>query len=171
MQSESDPYWRLRPPGATPVEDVCHCANLIAVILLNGLTYNPLCCIACKGEIPPERIGFDESLAEVIAFWLSVYDSLYRLWLDSGEYETWAAERLSDPSGSINREGREIVARLNEFVPAYYWWFVNSETDDQEIARPCPVCAGRLERFPKTNLQLCPVCRIVLEAGSGEEGG
>ena len=109
-----DPYWQLRPAAPTSDDEVCRCPAGTEVMLRDGLSDNPLFCVACNGEVPPERLGFDARFAEEIANWLSVYDSLYRLWLDSGEYENWAATRLSDPQSQVNRTGREIVARLNE---------------------------------------------------------
>lgn len=90
----SDPYWKLRPRPPTPEDEVCHCDKLQAVMLRDELGENPIYCLACNGEVFPEPIGFDERLAEEIAIWRSVHQSLYRLWLDSCEYEIWAAERL-----------------------------------------------------------------------------
>jgi hypothetical protein len=83
---KADLYWRLRPAGPTPDDEICHCPAGTAVMLRDGLSDNPLFCVACNGEVPPERLGFDERFAEEIANWLSTHDSLYRLWLDSGEY-------------------------------------------------------------------------------------
>ena len=145
--NETDPYWRLRPWSATPEEEVCHCPLGVGVMLRDGLTKNPLFCVDCAGEVPPERLGFDISFAQEIANWLSVYDSLYRLWLDSGEYEAWAAARLADPLGQVNRRGREIVGRLNDTVPAYYWWFEDADSQEAEPMRCCPVCFGELKPY------------------------
>jgi hypothetical protein len=117
-----DPYWKLRPAPPTPDEEICHCAPCKQLMLRDSLGDNPLYCVACNGEVAPERIGFDDRLAEDIARWRSVHGALFLLWLDSGEYETWAVERLRDPNGSVNVEGRNIVRRLNEYVRAYYWW-------------------------------------------------
>ena len=64
-------------------------------MLRDALGENPLYCVACNGEVAPERIGFDERLAEDIACWLSLHRSLYQLWLDSGEYENWAEKKAS----------------------------------------------------------------------------
>src|SRR3954451_21552589 len=76
---QADPYWRLRPTGPTPDDEVCHCPPVGVVMLRDGLSDNPLFCVASNGEVPPERLGFDARFAEEIASWLSVYDSLYRL--------------------------------------------------------------------------------------------
>jgi len=156
---QADPYIRLRPAGPTADEDVCRCPSGTEVTLRDGMTDNPLVCLTCNGEVPPERLGFSGELADEISDWLSVYDSLYRLWLDSGEYEQWAAARLSDADGAVNTRGREIVARLNEIVPAYYWWSV--DTDASEPLAACPVCSGPLRQFADRDFQVCSACRIL----------
>ncbi len=132
------------------------------VMLRGTLSPNPLYCVRCRGEVPPERLQFDASLAEAIGAWVSVHDSLYRLWLASGEYEKWAAERLADPLGEVNAQGREIVARLNTIVPAYYWWFVDSEVIQPEDFQACPICAGQLTDVAKNSFRKCSLCRILV---------
>ena len=160
-QEQVDPYWQLRPAAPTSDDEVCRCPAGTEVMLRDGLSDNPLFCVACNGEVPPERLGFDARFAEEIANWLSVYESLYRLWLDSGEYETWAAIRLSDPQSQVNRTGREIVARLNELGRAYYWWFV--DTNDATVEKPilCPVCSIQLTEYEGRDLRVCAACRIL----------
>jgi len=162
VDEEVDPYWRLRPVDPTPDDDVCRCPPGTAVMLRDTLTDNPLWCVVCNGEVPPERLGFDARFAEDMASWLSVYDSLYRLWLDSGEYEAWAAARLSDAHGQVNQTGRAIVARLNDITPAYYWWFVNTEAADAEPPVACPVCSGPLGEYAGRDFRVCAVCRILV---------
>ena len=107
-------------------------------------------------------MGFDAQFAEEIANWLSAYDSLYRLWLDSGEYEDWAASCLADPFGQVNRQGREIVARLNSIAPAYYWWFVDTEVTESEQPKGCPVCSGALDEVKGREFRVCVSCRILV---------
>jgi hypothetical protein len=131
-------------------------------MLRDGLSHNPLFCVACNGEVPPERLGFDARFAEEIASWLSVADSLYRLWLDSGEYEAWAAARLSDRHGQVNRTGLDIVARLNELVPAYHWWFVDTDAAEAEKPTACPLCSGPLRGYEGRDFRACAACRILV---------
>ena len=122
----------------------------------------PLYCVACNGEVEPGRIGFDARLAEDIANWRSVYRSLYLLWLDSGEYETWAMGRLRDPNGSVNTHGRSIVRRLNEYIRAYYWWF--NDLNVAGFAPPdyCPLCSGDLEACEDRDVKKCDRCSILI---------
>ena len=94
FELSTDPYWKLRQTRITENDndEVCQCATLRYVMLRDSLTENPLKCVDCNGEVAPERIGFDERLAEDIAQWRSVFQSLYLLWIDSNEYERWASE-------------------------------------------------------------------------------
>ena len=51
----SDPYWKLRPVGPTPADEICRCADLKGVVLRDSLGENPIHCLVCNGEVPPER--------------------------------------------------------------------------------------------------------------------
>lgn len=157
-----DPYSRLRPLGPTPEDDLCRCPEIKEVMLRGALSPNRLYCVRCRGVVPPERLGFDARLADAIADWVSVHDSLYRLWPASGEYEKWAAERLEDPLGEVNAQGRDIVARLNAIVPAYSWWFVASDVIQPEDFPACPICAGQLTDIAKNSVRECSLCRILV---------
>jgi hypothetical protein len=158
----SDPYWKLRPPPQTPEDEVCHCVELRAVMLRYALDPNPIYCVVCNGEVLPERLGFDERLAEDIASWRSVQQSLYLLWLDSREYETWALERLSDPNGQVNVVGRDVVKRLNRFVRAYYWWFEDTGADGYVSRQACPVCRQTLAEVEDREFKKCDSCSVLV---------
>ena len=80
------------------------------------------------------------------------------IWLDSGEYEAWAAALLADAQGQVNRRGRGIVARLNAIVPAYYWWFEDADLP----LTVCPVCWGPLAEYEGRNFRVCAACRILV---------
>lgn len=158
----TDLYWKLRPSRPTPPEDVCHCDAVRNLILCDTLTENPFQCLACRGEVAPERIGFDEQLADAIAHWRGLHRSLYLLWLDSGEYESWASDRLLDRNGRVNVLGREIVDELNRSVRTYYSWFSSTEVDDRNSSSICPCCRATLEWFEGRSLQKCDVCSILV---------
>jgi hypothetical protein len=131
------------------------------VILCDTLTENPLQCLACRGEVAPERIGFEEQLADAIAHWRGLHRSLYLLWLDSGEYESWARDRLLDRNGRVNMLGREIVVELNQFVRAYYYWFSDAEVDVQNSPSICPCCGDSLESSEGRRFLKCDHCSII----------
>ena len=158
----NNPYWKLRPFPPTPAEDICHCADCRRVMLCDTLTENPLQCFDCRGEVAPERIGFDELLADGIAHWRGVHRSLYLLWLDSDEYETWASERLVDPNGRVNVLGREIVSGLNQFVRAYLSWFHDSELDNSPTPTTCPICELEMEPVEGCSYFKCESCSVLM---------
>lgn len=172
MKPDPDPYWKLRPLPPTPEEEICHCPGTPDILLRGPIcSTNPLACLDCSGEFPPERIGFDERLSEAIAFWTWTYQSLEYLWLDSGEYEAWARARLEDPEGEVNRRGLELTARLNGLRRTYYVWFVAHGDDDgppPANCLRCPRCNGETE--PRGNYRVCNGCSIVTDGSSWRHG-
>lgn len=94
--SAPDPYYKLRPVPTTPEEELCTCLKLSSLVLQPHLTANPITCVACGLEVPPERAGISAELADRVAQWLGFHDAFYTLWLDSGEFESWAREHLED---------------------------------------------------------------------------
>jgi hypothetical protein len=158
--SSRDPYWKLRPEPATPEDEICACTDSPPIVVQDHLSSLPLACLRCNGEVPPERIGFSEELAEKLAFCRNVHNALKMLWLDSGEYEDWARARLEDPQGSVSLNGLEIVAELNKHRRTYYWWFQDNTLDDFEPLSACPRCSGELvEHFGR---RVCQECSIVV---------
>ena len=154
-----DPYLKLRASPPTPEDEICRCKLGAPVKLVSTLSNNPVQCLMCRGEVPPERIGFGADLGEAISVWRHTHDALYRLWLGSGEYETWAAEKLGDPNGEVNVEGLKIAVRLNEFVSAYFYWFA---ADEDKSLRHCPVCRGELGDSQDAGLRVCAACKILV---------
>lgn len=159
---EGDPFFKLRPLSPTPFEEICRCAPLSAILLRDGFGRNPLQCVDCQGEVAPERVGFDCRLAEDLAEWRGVFHSLYSLWLDSGEYEQWALQRLEDPAGQVNAQGLACVSLLNHYCRAYYWWFVDNTVDDFAEPTHCPVCRKALAIDAETNYRSCEPCSILM---------
>ena len=164
MGSNSDPYWRLRPAPPKSTEEVCCCPDNSPIVLLGRFEPNPLACLSCNLEVPPERIGFTSELAEQIYSWNSFHLAFYTLWLDSGSFEKWAEAQLADPASEVNTRGLEIVSALNDANRCYYWMFSASEIN--EILAPletCPRCNQQLARRQlKFERLVCEPCSIVL---------
>ena len=160
MADTRDPYWKLRPEPPTPEAELCRCADAPPLLLQPHLSANPLCCVACNLEVPPERVGLPERLADQLAGWRVFHDCFYLLWLDSGEFEAWAKAQLEDPASPVNTRGRELVAALGELGPTYYAWFEDAGAEGGEPLRRCPVCEGALvERYAR---RLCEGCAIAV---------
>lgn len=140
-------YARLQPPEPTPPHESCGCVDAPPIKLMSALSYNPICCMSCNLEVRPDLLGLSESVVAAIANWRQIHDSLYLLWLDSGEYENWAKAQLLDLSGQVNVAGRKCQASLNGIRKCYYWLFSDNETPDGELMSHCPDCGRRLSAY------------------------
>ena len=149
------PYRKLEPE---PPGDICTCRSNSGLILVSLMTSNPLHCIQCKGEIPPQWLELKASLVEAIASWRDTHDSLYWLWLESGAYEQWAKSELLNAKGAMNQDGLQIRCDLHSILQCEYWWFTDS--DDPEPTN-CPVCTSALsESETAWGTYHCPACHI-----------
>ena len=157
-----DPFDRLRPPPATPEDEVCPCGSGIPIKLMCALTYNPVHCMRCNLERSPARLGLDASLVEEVSYWRNIYDGIYTMWLDSGEYEAWARAQLVDLSSPVNRRGRALQAKLDRLTRSYYWLFEDSSADDYTPLAACPSCGRPWEPCQHRPGQLvCELCSLV----------
>jgi hypothetical protein len=165
-----DPYLRLRPQIATAADEICRCGQETPVLLQPHLSRNPLSCARCNLEVPPERLGFDVALADALASWRAFHDSFYYLWLDSGEFENWAAAQLRDPSSPVNVRGLDLAHRLSMYCSCYLWWFQDEGAPDWMPATRCPRCSATLDvkfrgqRPQGGELRVCGSCLIALSA-------
>src|SRR4051812_6185298 len=113
MGARRDIYDKLRPAGPTPADELCGCAGSPPVKLMHALSANPVHCLDCNLEVPPERLELTVELVAAIASWRSVYGAIDWLWLDSGSYEEWAYGELADLSSAANRRGLAARAALD----------------------------------------------------------
>lgn len=161
-----DPHWRLRPLPPTREEDLCACADAPPLVLLSNFSENPIACLECNGEVPPERVGWSRDDAQGIAHWKQFHDCFFLLWLDSGEFEHWAAVQLTNPGSPVNTRGLELVRELNAYRRIYYWWFVNESREDdnnEERFAHCPRCGGEWVRWSGSRFRLlCEPCSIAI---------
>ncbi len=132
-----------------------------------GLGFNPIHCLQCNGEVPPERLELERELVDAVANWYRTYGAIDALELQSGEYEEWARAELLNPDSPPNQEGLELVRRLNELVPAYFWFFQPESDEDWQPPSSCPVCGSVLVAhdsglFPQL---LCERDRLVVVVG------
>ena len=147
-------YDKLRP--WTDIE-ACECETVEELLLVDLLSDNPIHCGVCRREVDPERIALTTNETEAIATWFSASSALYRLWLHSGEYEQYAKERLVDPHGQINRDGRELAIALSVRLPTRLWFF--HDTDDGDPAK-CPICGDPLDTSVRWGTGACQPCHI-----------
>jgi hypothetical protein len=147
-------YSKLRP--WTEIES-CKCEIVTGLFLIDLLTDNPIHCASCRREVDPERLMLSIDETESIAKWFSSTKALYRLWLNSGEYELYAKARLLDPKGQINIEGIAIAQSLSIKYPTLLWFF--HDTDDGEPTN-CPICLQLLDANVEWGTGKCMNCRI-----------
>ena len=170
MTNSTDPYLRLRRQAATEAGEICRCEQGTPVLLQPHLSTNPLSCCRCNLEVPPERFGFDVALADALASWRTFHDSFYYLWLDSGEFQDWAAAQLRDPSSPVNVRGLDLARRLSIDHRCYLRWFQDEGAPDWMPAIDCPRCSAPLdvrfsgERPQGGELRVCDSCLIAVSA-------
>jgi hypothetical protein len=156
----SDLYFKFKPLGPTPAEECCSCSEISGVYLAHKLSDNPIYCMTCRGEVAPERIGFDDPTAQSIARWHDVYRSIYRLWLDSGSYEAWAEAELLGKDSRVNRMGMLARVALAVYLPTTYLWFWQDERPTS-----CPMCGSSeqsSEQSRRGSMLFCEKCSISL---------
>ncbi len=147
---------RLQPPAPTPADELCECLSVTAVLLCYALVPNPLRCATCNKEVIPEKLRLTAAQIEMVAGWNNFYGSVYRLWLDSGEYENWAKTELNTIASPVNQRGIKCCETLSETIPVYLWWFQEyGERRDR-----CPNCNHRL--IAAFNWDICESCRILV---------
>lgn len=147
-------YDKLRPWTAI---EACQCETLTELLLVDLLSDNPIHCASCRCEVDPERLQLPDNVVESIAGWYSVASALYRLWLDSGEYEDYAKQKLLDPCGQINQRARELAIAMSIHLPTRFWYF--HDTDDADPTH-CPVCGGQLDTAIDWGIGICRPCHV-----------
>ncbi len=166
MDGSLETYARLQPPAPTPADELCGYPSGTPTKLMSMgcLSVNPLHCLSCNLEVPPERLGFGRELAEAIASWLRTYGAIDALELESGAYEAWARAELLDPASPPNVEGRRLARALDRFHRCYFWFWQPDSDDDFEPRSTCPVCDGPLEQYAEGIFPqlLCERDRLVL---------
>lgn len=151
----NDPYFKLKPREPTPADECCSCSQLTAVYLAHKVSDNPIHCMTCRGEVAPERIGFDDSTTETLTRWNDVYSAIYSLWLASGSYEIWAESELRSKDSEVNRLGMQARVALSRYVPTSYLWFWQEDRPTS-----CPVCGSTslVGNHPPLLCEKCSIC-------------
>ena len=109
----------------------------------------------------------NERLFEKIYFWHQVYRSVYYLWLDSSEYETWATQQLENPYSYANQKGLKLLPELNAHGKFFFLLFSRVHDEDWVVPTHCPLCQRSLERLPNlgtTTDLACGNCHIVMQS-------
>ena len=87
---ELDPYWKLRPPSATPGGRALQvCRSATDRLARSSTPRTPSCASDAMARSLPSESGSRRNWPSV-AFWRNLHDALFMLWLDSSDYESWA---------------------------------------------------------------------------------
>jgi len=166
-----DPYARLRPPAPTPEAELCPMPFASPVKLMSALGFNPVHCMDCHLEVPPEALALPPSVVEELAQWASVHSAIEQLWLDSGAYERWAVHELADLSSLVNRNGLAARAAVAPYRECYYWVFQDESVPSFAPLTRCPGCQERLRPYAGSVIpqMVCDTCGIVT-VGVGPRG-
>lgn len=162
-RSSGERYARLQPPVPTPPNEVCACEGNGPLKLSTALSYNPIHCVACNGEVPLEPLDLPVRLVDDIASWRSVYDSLESLWLDSGDYEVWAVRELSHIDSYVNRLGLGVRRSLDAIRRCYYRYFEDESVEGFAPRSTCPRCgvAATDRTYGALAYRVCDACSIL----------
>jgi hypothetical protein len=139
-------------------EEICQCSNVSSIVMMSRYNENPLVCLVCNNFISPERINIDVDTTAELQQWRVVYDSIDRLWLESGAYELWATQELSNPQSLLHKEGFELQNKMQKYGKCYYWWF--QDITRKEPLSHCPKCGEVLENIG--HRVICEACLLVM---------
>ena len=157
----SDPYFRLKAPPPPADDEYCACADAPPLVLQGRLAPNPLACLACNGEVRPESVPVPLDIVDDVASWRDLHDSLYNLWLDSGEFEAWARDQLTSSASPVHGRALALIAKLTPHRSTYDWWFTDDRAKAGQPPLPaCPRCRGELTAHART--RICTLCHIVV---------
>jgi predicted nucleic acid-binding Zn ribbon protein len=157
-----DAFQKLRPSPPTPAGELCHCVSVGPMLLMSHLSENPLLCMECRGEVPPERLNLSPDVAESVANWNHLFRAFETLWLDSGEYEEWARSILENPSSPVNARGLDVAQQLSVTVPTYYHLFGDATLEDWKAPTSCPHCGQQPTRVK--GWLVCEECAMEIGA-------
>jgi len=151
-----DRYEILRPDMDY---ETCECEAISGLLFVYDLSCSPIYCSECRKIVDAERLNLSPELVDAIFRWQGAFGALYNLWLDSGEYELWAKERMLDPLGQVNIDGLQIARELSKTLPTRYWWFHDTE---DPMPSCCPSCSSNLQPAGKYGDFRCCQCPVLI---------
>jgi predicted nucleic acid-binding Zn ribbon protein len=130
---------------------------------MHALSNNPIHCIDCNLEVAAEVLALESELIDELVAWRSLYDSIYRLWLDSGAYEAWARGQLTNIQSAVNTQGLALRAAMERVRACYYWYFQDQAAENFTPDQHCPICHQLFMRYDKGIFVqfICDHCKII----------
>lgn len=155
----------LTSPRQSTDADICKCSDMPPVVLQSTMTSNPIACADCNLEVNLSRLHLSDELTSEIRVWQNKFDSLFKLWLDSGDHEQMAFEQLSRADSEVNKMGLTANRKIGQTRESYYWWFVDNSSESDPRLLFCPNCSSDLvTRQNKFNAdtRICRQCKIIV---------
>lgn len=154
-----------KKPGASSAvrkpRESCLCDSRIPIRLMATPSRNAISCMKCNLVVDNTGLHLSTTDRKSLVKWRKTYWNIYSLWLDSGEYEDWAAEKLQSFQGQVNSEGRQLARRILGRGPCFYWLFWD-ETNELAYPRKCPSCQRDWSASPfRSGESICKSCRLV----------
>ncbi len=130
------------------------------ILFLNHIELNyPLISYKLKTGIHFLNLNIkDVALLDLIYDWMTVYNAIYDLYMDSGDYEFWALKELENINSSINVLGLKLSNLLNNYAETYYYLFRGI---DRELPKKCPLCNKDFNALEGSHI--CKKCKIIME--------
>jgi len=144
-------------------DSFCRCENAFPVKLMFTFSERTICCVKCNLEVDRSDFLEIEQSSQLLS-WKAEYEAIYRLWLASGKYETWAMDQLSSPKSRLNEDGLSVARLVSAVERCYYW--IHSDSTNGPAKAACPSCGAPLEKYLESKLPqtYCDNCGIVCSA-------
>ena len=128
-----------------------------------AISSNPVHCMRCYLEVPPENLKLTAETIQGLVYWNALYEAIYRLWLDSDEYEAWGRGELSNLESRVNRMGRDVVRDLSNARRTFYWCFQDQSVEAFNAFTHCINCARKISPYEDStvNQLVCEDCSLV----------
>ncbi len=157
---EHEPTTELGHVAGTADEGYCRHDKWDALYLMSDylLGLSPLRCDECAGVVAIYRNKASLVEAGRLLEWHRQYDSLYALWLEGSEYETWAGTQLSDIGSAINKLGLDIAASLSAQLSIRVSYVMHTAEERDS----CPRCGQALGSKERGAFRRCTLCGIMV---------
>lgn len=159
--------WKSLVSGYLYDENMCDCQPP-ALLLYVGLVsqHDVIHCGGCRGLVALPGLPLSVELREELTRWAVHYHPIQSLWLESGDYETWAARQMERSDSKLNLNGMKLAGKVEETtgIPTYYWLHSYRVSRNVMKQLACPKCAhpfSSSEFAGQEGLYVCEGCRIV----------
>jgi len=141
----------------------CCCEQVSSVKIMYAYEESSIYCMNCNLQVIRDDFEEIQNLQE-FSTWKNEYNAIYKLWLVSGSYETWANEQLALPDSILNKDGRELTKVVGKILKCYYFIHQDNSEDQTQELEDCPVCGEKMKNAEVRNFleKYCDECSIVV---------